>query len=138
MEQNSTDSNIPYCPTKKEESLLDVLLNPLNRLKNVEEICRIAHCDKKTYYNSFNKPEFVAYYREQSIALTTKAVAPVINACVREAIRGSHNHAKIVLGMADVYHERKEVTGKGGTSVMDPLVALLQQLDGNTKDLVSK
>ncbi len=112
--QNSTDSQTSYLPTKKEEALLEVILNPTNRLKNVEEICRLVPCDKKTYYTAFAKPEFAALYREECFKLVRSSIAPVIHSCVREASRGSHNHAKIILGMGDIYHERKELTGKGG------------------------
>jgi hypothetical protein len=119
MADNSSTEETAYLPTRTEEALLCILLSPSNRLKTVEELCKLVPCDPKTYYNAFRKPGFVKLYREESIALTVKAIAPVVNSVVREASRGSHQHSKILLGMADIYHEKSktEVTGKDGGPV---------------------
>jgi len=112
MEENST-----YTPTKKEELLLEALLNPANRHKNVVELCGIVPCDTKTYYAAFKKPEFQALYKSLAMELVKNAVGPVVNTFIREATRGSFQHGKVVLEMADMYQEknRTEHTGnKGG------------------------
>lgn len=108
MVENSTKLEKAYLPTKTEEALLEVLLNPANRLKTVEDQCKMVPCDKKTYYNAFKKQGFNDLYREMSLALITRNVAPVVNACVREAVRGSAVHIKIALTMADMYSEKSE------------------------------
>ena len=83
----------------------------------MEDLCRQAGCDKGIYYRAFRKPEFVALYHRECIEATRKAVGPVINACVREAVRGSYQHAKIVLAMAGLYVERQEISGPRGGAI---------------------
>jgi hypothetical protein len=105
IEQNSTK----YEPTQKEKALLEVLLNPEHRMKSITDICKIAGCDRVTYYNAFAKPGFSELYKEQSKDLVRQAVAPVLNTFVREAIRGSFQHGKVILEMADVYTESSKI-----------------------------
>ena len=107
--QNATNSENAYSPTKAEQSLLDTLLNPENRMKNVADICKVAKIDRATYYRAFAKPEFAELYKRQSMDLVHNAVAPVLNTFVREAIRGSFQHGKVILEMADVYIESTKV-----------------------------
>jgi hypothetical protein len=116
VEEKSTGEEAPYLPTKTEMALLEVMLNPLNRLKNVEELCKMVPCDKGTYYNAFKKPGFVKLYREESLNLITKGLSSIVNSVVREASRGSAQHAKIALVMAGEYTEKtaSEITGKNG------------------------
>ncbi len=133
--QKGADSKKEWHPTKRQLAILDVILDPLNRLKTVAEICRLVPCDRKTYYAAFKIPEFAAYYREQSIELTKRHAGQVVNACVREACRGSHNHAKIVLSMASLYQDKLEHTGqitvnKIERTIVDPAVVLKSRNNG--------
>lgn len=102
--------------TEAEEKLLEVLLSPENRMKNITEICHITGISRMTYYRAFEKPEFVERYKRESKELVNKAVAPVVNAFIREAKRGSFQHGKVLLEMAGMYEEKKvaEITGKDG------------------------
>lgn len=102
-----------YQPTPKEERLIEVLLDPANRMKSITEICGIVPCDRGTYYNAFNKPGFVELYTRKSQELAKKYLGQVMSAFVREATRGSYPHGKVLLEMAGVYKEtvRKEVSG---------------------------
>lgn len=102
-----------YEPTPAEARLIEVLLEPEHRLKKVVDICRIAECDKATYYRAFDKPGFVELYTRKSQELAKKYLGPVMNAFVREATRGSFQHGKVLLEMAGAYKEtsRKEVAG---------------------------
>lgn len=102
--QNPTE----YCPTPKEEILLEVLINPEYRMKSVTEICRIAKCDRSTYYDAFSKPGFVELYKSKSMDIVRQAVAPVLNAFVREALRGSFKHGKLILDMAGLVTEEQQ------------------------------
>ena len=110
--QNSTK----YKPTPKEELLLEALLNPENRKKTVTKICEIAGCSRRTYYTAFEKPEFVEYYKEKCRDLVKQSVAPIVNTFVKMAKKGSYTHGKVVLEMAGMYTEKKEldVAGKDG------------------------
>jgi hypothetical protein len=125
--QNATNSENTYNPTKAEQALLDVLLNPENRMKSVTDVCKVAKIDRVTYYRSFAKPEFVALYQQRSIDLIKQHVAPVINTFVREAQRGSFQHGKVLLEMAGVYTEKLEHSGQVNTNT-DKLDAILKQL----------
>lgn len=98
-----------YIPRGSSKKLLEVLLNPEHRLKNVTEICNLVGCSRKTYYALFKKPEFVSFYTEQSKNLICQSVGPVINACIKAAVGGDHNHAKIILGMAGLYTEKRQM-----------------------------
>jgi hypothetical protein len=117
VEEKSTGEEKPYLPTKTEMALLHTMLNPLNRLKNVEELCRLVPCDKGTYYTAFKKPGFVQIYRQESLNLITKGLSSIVNSVVREASRGSAPHAKIALIMAGEYSEKSEVENKHSGSL---------------------
>lgn len=110
--QNPTE----YRLTQKEENLIETMLDPGNRMKSITDICKLANCSRAVYYDAFAKPEFVAIYKERSIALAEKYLGSVMNAFVREAARGSFQHGKVLLEMAGAYREttRKELTGKDG------------------------
>lgn len=103
--QNSTN----YKPTEKEKNLLEVLLNPEYRMKSITDICKAAKCSRNIYYDAFAKPEFVELYKQYSNDLVKQSVAPVINAFIREAQRGSFNHGKMLLEMAGMYTDKSEV-----------------------------
>lgn len=113
--QNQTE----YRLTQKEENLIEVMLDPSNRMKSITDICKLANCSRVTYYDAFNKPGFVKIYKERSVALAEKYLGQVMNAFVREASRGSYPHGKVLLEMAGAYKEvtRREVTGKDGEPV---------------------
>jgi len=102
-----------YEPTPCEQRILEALLNPENRLKKVTEICRIADVDRKTYYNAFRKPEFVALVKDESQRLVLATVLPTIHAFTKEAKKGSYQHGKVLLEMAGVYCEKKELELSG-------------------------
>ncbi len=99
-----------YTPTRKERLLLETLLNPENKYATVQEVCRIAKIERSTYYRAFRKPSFVALYSQESRSLIRYALAPIINSCIKFAVRGSAQHAKILLTMAGEYIESKNVT----------------------------
>lgn len=103
-----------YKPTVVEKRLLEVLLNPEHRLKNVSEVCQIAKCSRESYYGSFRKSQFVDLYHTESKALVAKELAPIINASIRQAKRGDSAHTKILLGMAGMHEDRHSFIGKDG------------------------
>jgi len=116
MSQIPENQGEEYTPTRKEERLIEALLNPNNREKTITEVCDIAGCNRRTYYRAFEKPGFVELYRKRAKALASKYLGQVMNAFVREAAKGSFQHGKVILEMAEVYKEtsRQEHTGKDG------------------------
>lgn len=126
-----------YQPTVAEEKLLEVLLMPENRMKSITDICKLACCSRVLYYTAFKKPEFQALYKAQSKALVDQSVAPVLNTFVREALRGSFQHGKVILEMAGLYSEKStlEVTGELTLSV-DERRARIAELLASKKDII--
>jgi hypothetical protein len=61
------------------------------------------------YYRAFDKPEFKELYKSQSKALVDQSIAPVLNTFVREALRGSFQHGKVILEMAGLYSEKSTI-----------------------------
>ena len=112
MAQKSTATGL----TKKEQALLEVLLDPNNRLKSITDICGLVPCDRKTFYKAFKKPKFADLYAEMAADLSRKHLGQVMNAFVKEATRGSFQHGKVLLEMAGVYTEKSkhEVSGPDG------------------------
>lgn len=106
--QNATDTGNERKLTKAEHSILEAMLNPENRMKNVADICKIAKVDRSTYYRAFQKPDFIETYKELSESLVKQSIAPVINAFVREAKRGSFQHGKVLLEMAGLYNKKDD------------------------------
>lgn len=130
-EQKRTD----YEPTEKEEILLEVLLNPEHRMKSVTDICKLAKCGRTLYYEAFTKPGFVELYKSKSMDLVRQAVAPVLNSFIREALRGSYQHGKLILDMAGlVTDEQKARTdalrhkAQGGSEEIEDLEPLAEML----------
>lgn len=115
-----------YTPTRVEEILLEVLLDPANRLKTVTEVCGLVPCDRKTYYKAFKKLEFMDLYKDLALEMVKHHVAPVLNAFVKEATRGSFPHGKVLLEMSDMYCEKNktELTGKGGGPIQTATIDL--------------
>ena len=122
--QNFTD----YEPTEKEKNLLEVLLNPENRMKSITDICKLAKCTRPVYYDAFAKPGFVEIHNKYSVDLVKQSVSSVLNTFIREAQRGSFQHGKVILEMAGLYAEKQDVkvTGQIETTKSE-LSELLEQ-----------
>ena len=98
-----------YQPTEAEQKLLEVLLSPEHRLKSIKDICIIAGISRMAYYRAFEKPDFQSLYKNQSKALVDQSIAPILNTFVREALRGSFQHGKVILEMAGLYSEKSTI-----------------------------
>lgn len=118
-DERSAQNCTVYEPTKAEQKLLEVLLNPEHRLKSITEICAIADIERGTYYNAFRKPEFVAHYQAEALEMVKHDVGPILNAYRKEAKRGSVQHGNVLLEMAGLYtpKKRQEITGANGGPV---------------------
>jgi len=123
-----------YQPTEKEQNLLEVLINPENRMKSITDICKIAKCERQTYYNAFAKPGFVEIYNAKCQELIKQSVGAIINAFVREAQRGSYQHGKLLLDMAGLHTDEEKartaalkakVVDNGGDTEDDGFLAAL-------------
>ncbi len=124
MKQNATDFNLAKNLTKAEQSLLEALLNPENRMKSVADVCKIAKVDRSTYYRAFQKPDFIEIYNKQSLNLVKQSVSSILNTFIREAQRGSFQHGKVLLEMAGMYTEKSNVSVTGAVNVNNPYEGL--------------
>jgi hypothetical protein len=107
--KNNLQNITEYQPTEKEKMILEVLLNPDNRTKSISDICKAAGCSRPVYYEAFDKPGFKAIYETKSKELVKHAIGPVINAFIKEAVRGSYPHGKTLLEMAGMHTEGLQV-----------------------------
>lgn len=102
-----------YRLSDKERALLEVLLNPEHRTKSITDICKVAGISRPTYYSVMEKPEFKAIYEDKTKDLIKQAIGPVVNTFVREALRGSFQHGKVILEMAGLYSEKTTIEHTG-------------------------
>lgn len=98
-----------YTPTQKEKALLEVLLNPEFRMKSITDICKAAKCSRNVYYDAFEKPEFRELVKKKSKELVEHALPAMINTFVKQGLRGSYPHGKVILEMGGIYTERQEI-----------------------------
>lgn len=106
--------------TTKQLALLEYKLNPENRHKSVSQTCQELGIARQTYYEAMERPLFLKRYQELAVSLTKQAVGPVVNAAIKEAVRGSLGHQELVLQMAGVIPGKGkgvEVTTNGDGSV---------------------
>lgn len=113
-----------YKLTEKEKNLLEVLLNPENRMKSITDICKLAKCSRPIYYEAFSKPGFVEIYKQRSMELIKQSIAPVLNTFIREAQRGSFQHGKVLLEMAGIYTEKQQLEHSGKIETPNPFEGL--------------
>ena len=98
-----------FKPTANQAKLLSVMLNPDHRFLDITRQCKLAGVERSVHYRAFRNPDFVDHYREESRALVVHALAPVINAQIREAVAGSTPAAKLILGMAGEYSDKTDM-----------------------------
>ena len=97
--KDKTKSN-EYEPTNAEKKLLSILFNPEHRFASITKTCELAGVSRNSYYDAFDKPEFVGYYKKKARDIVDQAVMPVINTFKKMAIAGSFQHGKALLDMA--------------------------------------
>jgi hypothetical protein len=97
-----------YEPTLAEKRLIEVELNPENIYKSVSEKCRLAKINRSTYYESYKKPEFKELVKNVGLNIIIQNVLPTIHTFARESKRGSFQHGKVLLEMAEMYTEKTE------------------------------
>jgi hypothetical protein len=103
--QNLTETRL----TGMEQKILEAKLNPDYRLLNITEFCKLVGCSRPTYYKAFKNPVFMEKYKDDSKELIRQSTGPIINAFIKEAVRGSFNHGKILLEMMGLYEEKTQV-----------------------------
>lgn len=105
MSEDDLQTQTDYLPSDTERKILDALLDPTNKYKNVTDLCQAAGCSRQAYYDAFKRPGFGDLYRKLTLDLVKQSVAPVVNTFIKEATRGSFQHGKVLLEMAELYQE---------------------------------
>lgn len=77
-----------YVPTKREQALLNVLLDPYHRMASVSQQCKLAECSRDFFYVSMKKESFMAYYALACREMIKSRSAELVNIGIREARRG--------------------------------------------------
>jgi len=116
MDEENGQNLTKWRPTKAQERLLEIVLDPSNRMKSVKEICDLADVSRQTYYDAYRDENFVEYALLEAKKVAARYAVQVMGAFVNEAKRGSYQHGLVILDMAGMYapKQRTELTGKDG------------------------
>jgi hypothetical protein len=124
--RTATKADIEREASAARERLMETMLNPEIRTQSITEICRKAKCDRSTYYRAFENASFVEDYKRRSKDLVIQGIGPVVNAIINQAAFGNVQAAKIVLEMAGIYTESREIRTPDGKGIPIKIEGLKQ------------
>ena len=103
--------------TDVEERILLVAgdYSPGGRL-SAEELAEKADTSVQVVYEKLQDPQFRDMFLEVMTNSLSAEVPSILNAFVSKGKEGSFKHGKLLLEIAGVYHEKKEIKGKVGVS----------------------
>ncbi len=125
--KNTPQKLTEYRPTNAEQKLLEVMLDQQYRMEKVTKMCKLAGIARQTYYDCFNKPEFVAHYKEESHHLVYRSLAQLINTLIYKALRGNATYTKMLLTMTGDYPGKMTFPNCHGNS-QSPLKVIMRKL----------
>jgi len=110
--QNQTE----YAPTTAARKLLEVRLDPANRLKSISEQCRMADISRDSWYRLMEDDAYIEWEKGEAVKRLGRFAAPLLMTYVNEGLRGSKQHADVLLDMLGIYTQRTrtELTGRDG------------------------
>jgi hypothetical protein len=101
---DKTEQKLTDCILSRTEvRLLEALIDPDLRMKNITEICKMCKISRTTYYNLLGNPDFFQVYQEVTMDIIKHKMAQLANALVKEAVRGSAPHLKMALEICGIY-----------------------------------
>lgn len=114
-----------YTPTTAEKKLLEVLINPQNVGKSVQDLCNLAGVSRNKYYDAMKKKPFVELVNTITMDLIKAKTSDVLNATYKFSLteRG-HQDRKMLLTIAGIYVDKKETEISGGVNVNNPFTGL--------------
>src|SRR5690606_1109101 len=89
--------------------LLLVLNDPESIGMSVAEKCRRAGISRQTYYATMQKPEFIKFSRDFAMQNLRSQAAPLVQALVKYAEKGSPLHMKMAMEMLGLHVDRRQV-----------------------------
>lgn len=98
-----------YTPTDKEQSVLNVMMNPEYHGLTVKEKCELAKVSTRTWYNYMDNPAFMRLYRELMLKEVAMDARAMIRVATNEAMKGSFQHFKMLMEMSGLYANRLEI-----------------------------
>lgn len=117
MKKSDTKAN-RYKPTAAEKKLLEVLINPDNLGKPVQELCSLAKIGRTKYYDAMSKDGFVDLVNETTMDLIKGKASDVLNATYKYALtEKGHQDRKIILTIAGIYTDKQELKHSGGVDI---------------------
>lgn len=127
MSKKRTKEN-EYKPTAAEKKLLEVLINPDNLGKSVQELCSLAKIGKTKYYDAMGKSDFSALVNKTTMDLIKGKASDVLNASYKYALtEKGHQDRKMILTIAGLYVDKKETEISGGLEVNNPFAGLTEE-----------
>lgn len=124
--------------TNVRENLMFIMLDPVNRLKTVTDICKLAKISRTAYYKAVNDKAFMERYKEESRQLVQHALGPVVNSMVHQAQMGNTQAIRIVLEMAGLYSEKLDATVRNPPGESFRLDGLENLSDGELRALAEE
>lgn len=110
VEKKSTADPLEYEPSRTEQALLDVLLDPFHRMSTVTKICEILSISRQTFYRTMRKPEFAAHYSAICKEAVRIKTGQLVNIGIREARKGgkgSYGYWKDLMKMSGMIEDEK-------------------------------
>ena len=101
-----------YFPTKREQLILDALLNPdYAEITVKKKLADVAGVSYSTYTRAMNKPGFIRIYQKLLIDSLQGKVPAVVNAMYKFAVGNPSNHADRmgVLKLAGLVEDKKTI-----------------------------
>jgi hypothetical protein len=129
MSKKGTKAN-GYKPTVAEKKLLEVLINPDNLGKTVQELCSLAKIGKTKYYDCFKNEQFVTLKEELTMQMVMGKASDVLNAAYKYSLTAKgHQDRKMILTIAGIYVDKKETGISGNMSVtnINPFAGLTEE-----------
>ena len=111
-----------YKPTIAEKRILEVALNPENYDMNIKDRCKLAKTSRETWYKAMNKKGFIEVLNTLTMDILKSKVSNIVNATYTFATTDSKcaSDRKILLTMAGLYTEKKDIELSGVIKVNDP------------------
>lgn len=117
MSKKRTKEN-EYKPTAAEKKLLEVLINPDNLGKSVQELCSLAKIGKTKYYDAMGKSDFSALVNKTTMDLIKGKASDVLNASYKYALtEKGHQDRKMILTIAGIYTDKQDIKHSGGVDI---------------------
>lgn len=105
-------------------------MNPTYAGKSVIDKCKAANCTTPIYYTAMKKPGFVEMCKQTAIDLIKSEILPLIQLGLREAKRGSFQHWKILLEMADMHTDKSEINNNITVGFEQSLLDMIKRKNG--------